>query len=205
VDNILLEIQSVPGNTKRLVLTMTENWFDVSGNSIAWHEIDRVIYSAVDRYINGAYMGTNFTVAVRGATKKEIRFLLDSGTKGALKHKVDHERRNRNKVEFENAITLLEERVGNRLVSEAVAAVRAGGMTEFGGLRLDPEGVHKPGLFRKSARWDEIVGTDVKHVFLRVLVRKGERTKKAMDVHRYGWNAVLLPRVIAILAATRRA
>jgi hypothetical protein len=139
-------------------------------------------------------MGTTFTVAVRGATRKEIRFLLDSGTKGALKHKVG----------FENAVTLFEERVGNRLVSEAVTAVRSGGMTELGGLRLDPEGVHRPGLFRKSARWDEIVGTDVKHAYLRVLVRKGEQTKKAMDVHRYGWNAVLLPRVIAILAGTRR-
>jgi hypothetical protein len=183
---------------------MTEAGFDVSGASIAWHEISQIRYSAVDHYLNHHYMGTTLTVAVAGSGKRRVRFKMESGT-NAYMRRVDPGRRDRNRAEFEKAVAVLDERVGNRLVSEAVTAVRAGGTAELGGLRLDPQGAHKPGLLRKSVRWHEVAGTDVNDLNLMVLVRNGDRVKKAIAVPRNGWNVVLLPRVIGILAAAARA
>jgi hypothetical protein len=196
---VLLQVQAVPGNTKKAVLTMTDAGFDVSGVSLSWLEIDRVRYSAVDRHINGGYMGTTFTIEVGNAAKKKTTFMLDSGTTGALKTKIDHERRDRNKAEWIKAVEILEDRVCVPLIAATVTTVLQGGSTELGGLTLDARGVHKPGLFSKSVAWPQVARTEVRHPYFRVLVRAGDKTKKGLEVPNGGWNVVLLPRVITML------
>jgi hypothetical protein len=200
VNGILLVVESVPGNPRRLVLTMTEHGIDVSGRSLAWQEIDRVRYSAVDNHINGAYMGTTYTVAVGGPAKRELVFMLNSGTTGPLKSRVDHERRDRNRAEWVKAVEILEERVCVRLMTQVVTAVLGGGAVMFAGLRLDGYGVHKSGLFSRSVTWPEIAGTDVHYGYLRVLAKRAGKPKKVLEIPRASWNAVLLGRVISTLS-----
>src|SRR5690349_3898410 len=197
---VLLQVQAVPGNTKKAVLTMTDAGLDVSGVSFGWPEIDRVRYSAVDRHINGSYMGTTFTIAVGNAAKKQTTFMLDSGTTGALKTKIDHERRDRNKAEWIKAVEILEDRVCVPLIAATVTTVLQGGSTQMSGLTLDPRGVHKAGLFSKSIAWPQIAGTEVRSPYFRVLVRAGDKTKKGLEIPNVGWNVVLLPRVIKLLS-----
>ena len=73
------------------------------------------------------------------------------------------------------------------------------------GLRLDRQGIHKPGLFAKFVAWPDVVGTEIKYSYLRVLGRKNGKTGKVMEIPRSGWNRVLLDRVIRCFApqATR--
>jgi hypothetical protein len=197
---VLLQVQAVPGNAKKAVLTMTDAGFDVSGVGLSWPEIVRVRYSAVDRHINGSYMGTTFTIVVGNAVKKQLTFMLDSGTTGALKTKIDHERRDRNKAEWIKAVEILEDRVCVPLIASTVTTVLQGGSAEMSGLTLDPRGVHKAGLFSKSVAWRDVAGTEVRHPYFRVLVRVGDKTKKGLEIPNAGWNVVLLPRVIKLLS-----
>jgi len=199
MSGVLIEIQSVPGNPRKLVLTMTDDGLDISGVSFRWAEIDRVKYSAVDRHLNGAYMGTTFAIEVGNAAKRRMRFALDSGTTGALKSKVDEARRDRNQSEWTRAVEILESRVCVRLAHEAVATVRRGGVAELGGLRLDDRGVHKPGVFSKSVAWPDVAGTAVKHPYFQVTTAAGGPVRKALEVPNDGWNVVLLARVINAL------
>jgi hypothetical protein len=200
---VLLEVESVPGNRNKLVLTMTEDGLDISGVSFGWAEIDRVRFGAVDRHVNGAYLGTTFAIEVGNAAKKRMRFALDSGTTGALKTKVDHERLDRNRAEWVKAVEILDERVCIRLVKEAVTTVRGGGTTEFAGLRLDPQGVQRGGLLRTSSvAWTDIAGTETRHPYLHILSHAHGRPKTAIKVVRDGWNVVLLPRLITALSSS---
>jgi hypothetical protein len=70
------------------------------------------------------------------------------------------------------------------------------------GLRLAPGGVHKGGIFAKSVAWQDVAGTEVKSPYLRVLARRGDKTRKAVEIQHNTWNAVLLPRVLDTLAAS---
>jgi len=188
-------VESVPGNPRKVVLTISDSGFEVSGSTIGWDEIKRVRYLAVDSRVNGSYLGTAYTVAVGTAAKRQLSFTLNSGTTGALKSKIDHERRERNRVEWSRAVELVEERAGLRIMTDAAAAVLQGGAVDFAGLRLDPHGIHKRGLFTKSVSWHELTGTEVLNHYIHV--RRG--TRSAIQVPRHAWNAVLLSRVVGIL------
>jgi hypothetical protein len=197
---VLLEIHTAPDKKHGLVLTLTDETFDFSGKSIRWSEIDRVRYGAVDKRVNGAYIGTTYTIEVGTAAKKYIQFSLYSGTTGLLSGRVDSENRDRNRANWLKVLEVLEARACARLVSEAVQAVRQGRAVEFAGLRLTPDGVHKGGILRKSVAWRDVAGTEVRHPYLRVLARDGAKTKKAMEILNSTWNAVLLPPVMDALA-----
>jgi hypothetical protein len=199
--NILLEVEAVPGNRQKLVLTMTDEGIDISGTSFGWPEINRVRYRAVDRYHNGSYMGTTFSIAVANTADESKGFVLESSTTGFLKGKIDHERRDRNRVEWGKAVDILEERVCVRLMTEALATVLEGGAVEFAGLRLDPQGIHKDGFFSKSVAWQDVAGTKNENSYLRILARKGNKTKKVIELHHGNWNVVLLPRMINALTS----
>jgi hypothetical protein len=192
---VLLMVESVPGNARKAVLTMTDAGFEVSGSTIGWDEIDRVRYLAVDSHVNGSYLGTAYTVAVGTAAKKHLSFTLNSGTTGALKSKVDHERRERNRVEWSRAVELVEERAGLRIMTDAAAAVLNGVAVDFAGLRLDRQGIHKRGLFSKTVEWADLTGTEVVNHFIHI--RRG--TRSVIQVPRHAWNAVLLGRVVSTL------
>ncbi|MGN9913813.1 hypothetical protein ACTMTJ_40390 [Phytohabitans sp. LJ34] len=195
----LLQIDTAPGKKYGLVLTLTEDAIDLGGKSLRWSEIDKVRYGAVDKRVNGAYIGTTYTIDVGSAAKKYVQFSLYSGTTGLLGGRVDTDNRDRNRADWLRALEIVDARVCVRLVSAAVRSVRQGQEVEFAGLRLTPDGVHKGGIFRRSVAWGDVAGTEVKHPYLRVLARDGGKTKKALEILNNTWNAVLLPRVLDAL------
>jgi hypothetical protein len=204
MSGVLLEVESVPGDRRKRVLTMSEGGLDVSGTSFGWAEIDRVQYSAVDRYVNGAYLGTTFTIKVGNAAKKKVWFTLNSGMTGPLKTQIDYQRRDRNRAEWVKAVEILDRCVSIRLIMDAVTTLRGGGTIEFAGLRLDPQGIHKSGLLRtKSVAWNDISGTETRSEYLCIFSKARGRVKNAIQRELDGWNVVLLPRVITAMTASR--
>jgi hypothetical protein len=204
MSGVLLVVESVPGNRGKRVLTMTEAGIDVSGTSLGWAEIDRVQYGVLDLYANGGYVNTTFIIKVGNAARKKVLFTLKSGLTGPLKKWIDTERRERNRAEWVEAVQILDQRVCIRLVTEVVTTVQGGGTTEFAGLRLDPQGLHKRGLLRStSVAWDDIAGTETRDTFLCILKRARGRAKIAIHLEQDGWNVVLLPSVIAAMTASR--
>jgi hypothetical protein len=204
MSGVLLVVESVPGNRGKRVLTMTEAGIDVSGTSLGWAEIDRVRYGVLDLYANGAYVNTTFIIKVGNAARKKVLFTLKSGLTGPLKKWIDTERRERNRAEWVKAVQILDQRVCIRLVTEVVTTVRGGGTTEFAGLRLDPQGLHKRGWLRStSVAWHDIAGTETRDTSLCILKRASGRAKIAIHLEQDGWNVVLLPSVIAAMTASR--
>jgi hypothetical protein len=199
---VLLQVHTAPGKKHGLVLTLTEDAIELAGKSLRWSEVDRVKYGAVDKHVNGAYIGTTFSIDVGSAAKKYVQFGLYSGTTGLLGGRVDTENRDRNRADWIRAVEILEAKVCVRLIADAVLAVRQGRTVEFAGLRLAPDGVHKGGIFAKSVAWQDVAGTEVKSPYLRVLARRGDKTRKAVEIQHNTWNAVLLPRVLDTLAAS---
>jgi hypothetical protein len=197
---VLLEVEAKPGKERTTRLVMTDEAVIFTNvEPFRWSEIDRVMYQATDNHINGSYMGTTFRIGV-GSGKRTGTFLLNSGTTGALKHKIDHERRTANQTQWVRAIEILEERVCVRLATEAVTAVLRGESVELGGVRLDRQGVHKGGLFKKSVPWSEVAGSRVRYPYFEVLIHKGTKTKAGIQINAGQWNMVLLSRVITVLS-----
>jgi hypothetical protein len=196
VAEFLLDIESRPGHPKTTHLNITDSGLTFPGDvTFAWTEIDRVTYTAVDRYLNGGYMGTTFTIGAGSPTKKAT-FTINSGLTGALRSKVDEDARNRDYNRWISAVNIVEDRVCARLISEAVATVHRGGTAEVAGLKIDRQGVRKDGLFGKSLTWPEYAGTEVKAGYLMLLARDGSKVKMRLQVPRGAWNAVLLPQLL---------
>jgi hypothetical protein len=97
-------------------------------------------------------------------------------------------------------VEILDSRAGVPIAAHAVATVHQGGSTELAGLHLDPQGVHKRGVFSKSIPWPEVAGTEIRQSYFCVLAHAGTKTKPRIQILREGWNVVLLPRVIATLS-----
>jgi hypothetical protein len=201
---VLLDVASKPDKVDPIRLVMTEDRIRIgnerSSESFTWAEIDRVGYAAVDHHVNGSYMNTTFTIKVGNGTR-DASFQLYSSTTGALKHKVDTVKREANQEQWRQAVGILEDRVCVRLATEAVAAVLRGGSIEMGGVRLDPQGVHKGGLFKKVVLWSEVAGTRNGSPYFSVLARKGTKETAKIQVNTGQWNQVLLNRVINAIAA----
>lgn len=177
---------------------MTGHGIDIAGTCFAWSEIDRVNYRAVDRYLNGVYVGTTCTLEVGSSDQRRRHFRLDSGVTYPLRTRAD-ERRERNRAAWAHAVEILDEQVGYRLIGEAVTAVRRCRETTFAGLRLDSDGVHKPGIFGRSLAWSAIIGTDVRRNYVCVLACDGGGAAMAIERPIGAWNVVLLPRVMEAL------
>jgi hypothetical protein len=201
---VLLDLVAKPDKADPMRLVMTEEGIRIgterAPEAFGWDEIDRVAYRAVDHHVNGSYMNTTFTIQV-GSGKRTARFELYSSTTGFLKTKVDTEKRDANQEKWRQAVGILEDRVCARIATQAVATVLSGGSTSLGGVRLDPQGVHKDGVFKKTVAWSEVAGTRNGSPYFCVLARKGVKEKPKIQVNSGLWNQVLLGRVINAIAS----
>ena len=204
MSGVLLELVARPDKADSMRLVMTDDSVRIgterAAETFRWDEIDKVAYRAVDHHVNGSYMNTTFTIQV-GSGKRTARFELYSSTTGVLRSKVDTEKRDANHQRWREAVGILEDRVCLRIATEAVATVLSGGSTSLGGVRLDREGIHKDGLFRKTVAWADVAGTRIGSPFFSVLARKGTREKPKIQVNAGQWNQVLLGRVISAIAS----
>jgi hypothetical protein len=195
--DVLLALRARRGDREDRALTMSRDGIDISGTSFRWAEIDRITYRAEDRYLGDAYLGTTCTLEVGNACRKRRHFRLDSGVTYPLRTR-DDERRERNRAAWARAVKILDERVGTRLVSEAVTAVGRHKEATFAGLRFDSTGVHRRGIFGRSLPWHAIIDTEMRRQRLRVLAcERGWATAIERPVG--AWNVVLLPRMIGAL------
>jgi hypothetical protein len=198
VTQTLLELEARPGKKRSARLLITDEGVDVNGTAFRWPDITRVLYRAIDQHVNGAYLHTTFTIGV-GDARRTADFMMISGTTGALKTKIDHATRSAFHEQWGRAVELIDQRAGVRLATDLIGAVRRGGSAELSGLRLDPQGVHKGGLFRKSIAWSDYAGTKREPVYLHLLARNGDKTKSRIQVPNGAWNVALLPRVLEVL------
>jgi len=200
VSQVLVQLEVHPGNPKTSRLVITDDGITIDGKGFGWPSIDRIRYSAVDHYQSAAYQGTTFIVAVGGAGQ-QATFTLQANPTSFWKPEINHEARSGQHEAWKTAVEILDAQSGVPIATRAVATVRQGGTAELAGLHLDPQGVHKRGVFSKSIPWPEVAGTDIHLSYFRVLARAGTKTKPRIQIPRGDWNIVLLPRVIAALSA----
>ncbi|MGI5243895.1 hypothetical protein [Dactylosporangium sp. CA-139066] len=201
VSELLLELEAKPGKARTARLRITGDGVEVNGAAFAWPEISRLLYRAVDQHVNGAYLHTSFTIGV-GDARRTATFMMFSGTTGPLKTRVDHATRTAFHERWAHAVDLIEQHAGLRLVADAVTTVHRGGTTEMAGLRLDPAGVHKGGLFRRSIAWPAYAGVRRENAYLHLLALRDGRARSRIQVPNGTWNAPLLPRVLQALHNT---
>ncbi|HTJ39014.1 MAG TPA: hypothetical protein VL738_37780 [Dactylosporangium sp.] len=193
-----LELEARPGRARTARLTITDEGVSVSGSAFRWPDITRVLYQAVDQHVNGAYLHTSFSIGV-GDARRTATFMMFSGTTGPLKTRVDHATRNAYQEQWGRAVDLVVQHAGERVVTEAVLAVRGGAAVEMSGLRLDPQGIHKGGLLRRTIAWPEYAGVRRENSYLHLLAHHGEKERSRIQVPNGAWNVALLPRVLQAL------
>jgi hypothetical protein len=198
VSELLLELEAKPGKARTARLRITDEGVDVSGAGFRWPDISRLLYRAVDQHVNGAYLHTSFTIGV-GDARRAATFMMFSGTTGPLKTRIDHETRTAYQERWGLAVDLIEQRAGLRVVADAITAVHRGGEVEMSGLRLDPAGVHKGGLFRRSIGWAQYAGVRRENSYLHLLALRDDKARSRIQVPNGAWNAALLPRVLQAL------
>lgn len=104
-------------------------------------------------------------------------------------------------------VALLESAPCPRIADDAIRAIAAGGSVTFGSppaSRIDIDAgrlrPHRP--FARTVAWADVGGADLHEGQVRVWTsRSGRRPVMSADMS--GWNAVVLPRVVAALAGVR--
>lgn len=157
-------------------------------------EVTRVMYRAACRANQASY-----TIGLARGDQR-CTFMFDAYRRG---------------TELEDAreawtrlVALLEATTCPRIAARLVRTIVTGGTVPFGGspsARIDAnaEGLcpHRP--FAKTVPWSQITGADTSNGQVRVwTVANGAITRKPkMSLDMFGWNAVVLPRVVAAFAA----
>jgi len=168
----------------------------VGDKSFALSRVDRVIYRAATR-INQA----QYVIGVAQGDMKH-QFLFEAFKRG---------------TEFEDArdlfyrmVDLLERQVCPRIADEAVRTISTGGSVAFGGppaarIDTDREGLRKRQLFAKKVPWSGAIRSDFAAGQVRVWTSDGVGdAKPTLSIDMGGWNAVILPRVVAVLGRATR-
>jgi hypothetical protein len=199
VSRVLVQLEVKPGDPKTSRLVITDDGISINDKGFGWGSVDKILYRAVDHYQSAAYQGTTFTIGAGDVNQKAV-FTLRANPTSFWKPEIDQDKRTEQHEHWKAAVEILDAQVGVRLAAHAVVTVRQGGTAKFAGLHLDPQGVHKRGVFSKSIAWPEVAGTEIRQSYFCVLARHGEKTKPRIQILRDGWNVVLLPRVIGALS-----
>ena len=152
-------------------------------------DVDRVAYHAAARLDQASY---SIGLAVG---ESRSRFAFDAFRRGS---EFDDARET-----WRRLVELLEVAACPRIAATAVRAVSAGETVKFGGalsprLDADAEGLRRHELFARKVPWSEITGVDMREGQVRVWTSDG--AKPAIAIGMFGWNAVVLPRVVAVIS-----
>jgi hypothetical protein len=157
--------------------------------------VDRLIYHAAARINHASYLiGLG-----QGDTK--ARFMFDAYRRGT-------EMADR-RAEWGRLVDLFEATVAPRLADDAARSIAAGGTVRFGspaidGIDADAVGLRRHRPLARKVPWADITGAELSIGLAKVWTARAgvPATKPAMFTDMSGWNAVILPRVVAIF--TRR-
>lgn len=173
-------------------LVATEDQITVDGQVFRLADVDQVAYRAAARINQASY---RIGVAQGGA---KATFTFDAYRRGTEMED--------SRVQWGNVVDLLEARVCPRIAAEAVAAVSAGGKWSFGSLpatrvEADVNGLRVCQPFGARIPWDRVYSADMHQGCVRVWDAKSGGTRPRISIDMSGWNAVVLPRVIAMVTA----
>jgi hypothetical protein len=173
-----------------------------SGNVISIGEqvfqldaVDRVVYHSATR-INQA----SYTIGLAQGAQK-CRFMVDAYRRGSeFKDMSDS---------WSRLVTLLEATACRRIAQDATHVINSGGTFFFGSLpanRIDAnaEGLRFRRIFSKRVPWDQITSADLRKGEVQVWTSTNRAVSVSADpkmsIAMSGWNAVVLPRVVSMLA-----
>ena len=161
----------------------------IGDRSFRLSEVDRVAYHAAAR-INQASYSIGLAVG-----ENKSRFAFDAFRRGTEMQDA--------RETWRRLVELLEAVACPRIAEAAVAEISGGETVKFGGalsprLDADAEGLRRYELFARKVLWAEITGTDMREGQVRVWTAESG-SKPAIAIGMFGWNAVVLPRVVSLI------
>jgi hypothetical protein len=176
--------------SRRRELVADGDEISVGGKVFRLDEVNRVAYSAAAR-INQAI----YTIGLAQGGSKSL-FLFEAYRRGTEMEDM--------RATWRKLVALLEATACPRIAQSAVRGICAGDKISFGNrIDADAEGLRPFKLFAKKVPWSQVTGADLDKGVVRVwtAVGAGTESKPRMSVDMGGWNAVVLPRVIARLGS----
>ncbi|MER6434618.1 hypothetical protein ABT272_44900 [Streptomyces sp900105245] len=175
----------------RQKLLATDETITIKNRTFVLTEIDGLAFRAASRVNQASYM----VGVAQGAHR--CRFGFDAYSRGT-------EMRDR-KREWDSVVQLLGCKAGLRIAENKLNQIYAGGRVTFGSLpatsiEADAEGLRLRRPFMRKIPWHEISYADMRHGSVRVFISSKESSGKLrLKVDMYGWNAVILPEVVALM------
>jgi hypothetical protein len=167
------------------VITMGDRAFRLA-------DVDRVAYRAAVQ-INLAH----YRIGV-GHGDAQCTFVFDAYRRGTEMNDI--------RDVWLRLVALLEVTACPRIADNALRAIAAGGPVAFGSqpasrIDADASGLRPRRPFARAIPWREISGADLHEGQVRIWSR-GSGRKPAISTDMSGWNAVVLPRVVAAFAGS---
>lgn len=151
-------------------------------------DLDRVLYRAAARINHASYM-----IGVAEGDR-QCTFVFDAYRRGT---ELDDARET-----WLGLVALLESAASPRIAAAALRTIAGGGSVTFGSspaarIAADAHGLRPRAPFARTVPWADIAGADLHEGQVRVWTTTSRR-KPAMSVDMAGWNAVVLPGVVAL-------
>jgi hypothetical protein len=194
-DEVIVRVRTRDDERHELVATLDTIW--VGGEAFPLAVIDSVQWTAIRSHLNGAYMGTLFTLRIQSRGRKGD-FAMDSKSR--------NERLDEFAEAYSRVVSLLDAIVCPRLAGDMATAMRAGETITLGptGARveLSAAGFRLKKPLSKVVPWERVFGTESEGGRIYFLVRKkdGEAPKHHSLVPLDGANVVVLPHLTRLMA-----
>jgi hypothetical protein len=194
-DEVIVRVRT--RDDERHELVATRDAIIIGGEVFALAEIDSVQWTAIRSHLNGAYMGTLFTLRIQSRGRKGD-FSMDSKSK--------NERLDEFSEAYSRVVSLLDAIVCPRLAVQMATAMQAGETITLGptGARveLSAAGFRLKKPLSKVVPWDRVHGTESEGGRIYFLIEKkaGEQPKHHSMVPLDGANVVVLPHLTRLMA-----
>ncbi len=176
---------------KKQDLVVTDRTISIGGREFELAVVDCVVYRAAAR-INQA----SYRIGV-GQGDDRCLFTFDAYRRGT--EMADSQRR------YGQVVTVLDAAVCPAIAARAARAVADGETVTFGSspaarIRADAEGLRPQRPFARTVPWSAVLRADLHQGQVRVWVAGSGGAKPAMSLDMMGWNAVVLPWAVGLLA-----
>lgn len=162
---------------------------------VAFDEVDAFAYEVFRHRTALAPAHTGYMIALWvGADRVVIELVSSNFSRRETKHSTE--------LLFESLVSLLHDRVGDRLNRDAIERLDAGDEVRFGALSCDHNGVRYGGLVRtRVLDWDEVAGAEFVNGEVVVHRVHGDGTRSWAAVPMAEPNAVLLVDLLLLAQA----
>lgn len=190
----------LPGHGTKRELVATTDRLVIDGQVFLLDDLTTVQWRAIRENLNGAYLGTSFTIRVR-AGDRVGDYGMNPGSKDIRLDELADA--------YARVVGLLDAVVCPRLAAAMAAELRAGHTITLGpaGARVELtiEGFRLKKPWSKPVPWDRVVGCELDGGRVYFLLRKGDgpEVKRHSAVPLEGDNILVLPHLRRLLASER--